>query len=428
MTRAGRVGVVLLLLVAGLAAWFGLDLRGPSNVVAEHSMAASTPQELDRGAYLARAGNCQHCHTQRGGAPYAGGRAIDTPFGVVYTSNLTSDAKTGLGRWTSEDFWQALHHGRSRDGRWLLPAFPYNNFTYVSRADSDALFAWLQSLPAVPQANLSHALRWPFGTQGALGVWRALYFRAEPFQADAARSAQWNRGAYLVQGLGHCSACHAARNALGAVSDASHMAGGLMPMGNWYVPSLASRAEAGVQDWDGAQIVQLLQTGTAPNGWATGPMAEVVLHSTQYLVPADLDAMARFLKDLPDNTVLKPPQSSGPAADAALHTEGARVYEKHCAQCHGADGQGVPKAYPALAGSRSVNMASPVNLVQVVLNGGFPAATTGHPRPFGMPPLALVLSDREIAAVLSHIRSAWGNLARDVTPQDVDALRSHAAR
>lgn len=375
---------------------------------------------LLRGEYLARAGNCMHCHTQRGGAAYAGGRALETPFGTVYAGNLTPDANTGIGNWSADDFWQALHDGRSKDGRWLLPAFPYSNFTRVSRADSDALYAWLRSLPAVSQANRPHALDWPFSSQWALGLWRALFFRAEAFKPDASRSEEWNRGAYLVQGLGHCSACHAARNVLGASSDAMALAGGMIAMQNWYAPSLALRSEAGVQQWEPQEMVQMLQTGASTHGWAAGPMADVVLHSTQYLSSSDLMAMARYLKDLP------PSAKASPANAAAIQTErGAKLYQEHCAQCHAEDGRGVPHAYPALAGSGAVNLTSPANLVQIVLNGGFAPATSGNPRPFGMPPFALVLSDRDIAAVLSHIRSAWGNRAGEVTPQDVDRLRGH---
>lgn len=421
-----RVG--FLLAAAALAGGLALWSQRVTDDAPEVSQ-AGTPtaaEVLARGEYLARAGNCQHCHTRRGGEPYAGGRGIDTPFGTVFTSNLTPDAATGMGTWTSNDFWQAMHHGRSKDGRWLVPAFPYDNFTRVTRADSDALFAWLRTLAPVRQANRDHALGWPYNSQWALGLWRTLYFRAGTFKPDAMRSAEWNRGAYLVQGLGHCSACHAERNALGASSEAASLAGGMIPMQNWYAPSLLARAEGGMQDWNSADVVQLLRTGQSAQAWITGPMVDVVKHSTQYLSQEDLAAMARYLKDLP----------ASPAATVATAGEtehgsvpaGAKVYEKHCAQCHGEKGQGVPGAYPALAGNRAVTMATPVNLVQVVLNGGFAAATAGNPRPFGMPPYALTLSDHDIAAVLSYVRGAWGNQASGVTAQDVDRLRGHSAR
>lgn len=419
--------VLALSVLLGLVACERRDVQ-PQTVSSAVAGAGAAAQEISRGEYLARVGNCAHCHTARGGAAYAGGRAIETPFGSVYSSNLTSDPSTGIGAWTAQDFWVAMHHGRSRDGRWLLPAFPYTDFTRVSRADSDALFAWLATLSPVPQRNREHALRWPYSSQWALGAWRALYFRVASFQPDASRSIEWNRGAYLVQGLGHCSACHAARNALGASNGASALAGGLIPMLNWYAPSLAISDEGGVQGWDLPDIVQLLQTGASIRGWATGPMAEVVQHSTQFMSAADLNAMAHYLKELDQAPTAKPAVADSDQTGGAVFAPGAKLYEQHCSQCHGEDGRGVPQAYPALAGNRAVTMDSPVNLVQIVMQGGFSAATQAKPRPFGMPPYALNLSDQEIAEVLSYIRNAWGNRASAVTPQDVDPLRSHASR
>ncbi len=417
--------LVAMVLVGSLTLWcwhMTDDAAGVSSPPGTADAAA-----VARGEYLARAGNCQHCHTRRGGEPYAGGRGIATPFGTVFTSNLTSDPTTGIGAWTANDFWQAMHHGRSRDGRWLVPAFPYDNFTRVTRSDSDALFAWLRTVAPVRQANRAHALDWPYDSQWALGVWRALYFRPGTFKPDTTRSPEWNRGAYLVQGLGHCSACHAARNALGGGSDATSLTGGMIPMLSWYAPSLLTRGEGGVHDWSSEDIVQLLQTGRSAQGWVTGPMVDVVKHSTQHLSREDLGAMAVYLKELPViPTAVDVNGSEGERG--GLLEAGGKVYVKHCSQCHGDAGQGVSGAYPALAGNRAVTLATPVNLVQVVLNGGFAAATAGNPRPFGMPPYALILSDYDVAAVLSYVRTAWGNQAGGVTAQDVDRLRGRSTR
>ncbi len=376
----------------------------------------ATPELLARGAYLARAGNCAACHTTRGGTPYAGGRGIDTPFGAVYSSNLTPDVRTGIGSWSAAEFWRALHNGRSKDGRLLYPAFPYPSYTSVTRADSDALYAYLHSLPATAQPATPHALRWPFNQQAALAVWRALYFSPSSFQPEPAQSAEWNRGAYLVRGLGHCGACHTARNALGGTDERLDLAGGLMPVQNWYAPSLTSAQEASVHDWPLQDTVRLLQTGIAPQGSVRGPMAEVVQQSTQYLSPQDLTAMAIYLKALPQT----PPQPARAAPSTPRNAEhGGKLYEQHCAQCHGAQGQGVAGAYPPLAGNRAVTMASTANLVHAVRNGGFAPSTAGNPRPFGMPPFVLVLSDADIAAVLTHIRTSWGNQAAGVTELEV---------
>jgi mono/diheme cytochrome c family protein len=395
-----------------------------------HDAAPRTPPAADqvaRGAYLARVGNCMLCHTERGGAPFAGGRPVDTPFGTVYGSNLTPDAETGIGRWSAAHFRRALHEGRSRDGRLLYPVFPYTHMTRVTGADADALFEYLRSLPPVSKPNRAHRLRWPYDMQAALAVWRTLFFRPERFVEDPTRSRDWNRGAYLVQGLAHCGACHTARNALGGMRDVMDLSGGLIPMQNWYAPSLASASEAGVAAWPLEQIEQLLATGTAARGAVLGPMAEVVLHSTQYLDPGDIRAIAVYLKELPPAPADTDPREV-PQAGAAVLARGGKLYEQHCAACHGAQGEGVPGAYPPLAGNRAVTMPVTANLVQVVLNGGYPPATRGNPRPFGMPPFATVLPDADVAAVLTYIRSSWSNKAAPVSELSVTQQRGSSRR
>jgi cytochrome c553 len=383
--------------------------------------------QVERGAYLARAGHCAGCHTARGGAPYAGGRGIDTPFGTVYASNLTPDALTGLGLWTPADFRRALHEGRSRDGRLLSPAFPYPNYSRVTPQDADALFAFLQSLPAVAQPQPPHALRFPFGSQAALAAWRALYFRPAVHRDDPARSADWNRGAYLVQGLGHCGACHGGRNALGA-SDGG-LGGGIIPVQNWYAPALNDPRAAGVVGWPEAEVVALLKNGVTggalPRASTLGPMAEVVRGSTQHLSDTDLRAMAVYLQGLPQGLAHKaaPVAPAAPASPIQPIKPGAALYERHCAACHGDRGEGVPGAYPPLAGNRAVVMQPAMNLVRVLLEGGFAPATAGHPRPYGMPPFATLLSNEEAAAVLTHVRSSWGNAAPAVSALDMHRWR-----
>jgi mono/diheme cytochrome c family protein len=410
-------GVVLTLL--GLVLF--LNLHGEYGFTRVQRDQPATPASIERGAYLARVGNCAACHTERGGPAFAGGRAIDTPFGTVYAGNLTPDPVSGIGRWSRDEFWRALNNGRSRDGRLLYPAFPYPNYTLVSLEDANAIYDYLRSLPPVRRANTPHRLRWPYSTQAALAIWRALYFSPASGKDEEAGSAQFKRGAYLVGGLGHCGACHTTRNAMGASSDMMDLSGGLIPMQNWYAPSLTSPTEAGVAHWELREIEALLATGVSPRATVLGPMAEVVLQSTQHLTPADLAAIAVFLKSLPQSTPEAAP--AGPRPGKALAERGAKIYERHCAACHGDGGEGVPGAYPALAGNRAVLMTATANLVQVVLHGGFPPATAGNPRPFGMPPYATVLSDADVAAVLSHIRSSWGNAAPIVTEFAVSQQR-----
>ena len=428
---AGAVGMAVL-----VAAVVALNLRGEGALRAEidatppPATGDSAPAEqIAQGAYLARAGNCLACHTARGGEPYAGGRGIDTPFGTVYSTNLTPDDATGLGRWSAPQFWRAMHHGRSADGRLLVPAFPYTSTTQINRTDSDALYAYLRSLPPVASPARPHDLRFPFNTQAALAVWRALYFKPGEFQPEPAQSAAWNRGAYLVQGLGHCTACHAQRNALGATAGPLDLGGGLIPIQNWYAPSLTAAHEAGVADWPEADIVALLKTGAVDRGGslvtASGPMGEVVLRSTQHLSDADLGAMAAYLKTLET----APAAAVEPPADPATPTErGATLYADHCASCHGKRGEGVAGAYPRLAGNRAVTMAVPANLVRIVLEGGFAPSTAGHPRPYGMPPFAQTLSNEDIAVLLTHLRGSWGHRAEAVSPVAVNRYRGTGGR
>jgi mono/diheme cytochrome c family protein len=416
--RVALALVVLLLTGAALVAW--LNVRGEEPLTGSADSFVATPEQVARGAYLARAGNCAACHTDRGGAAFAGGKGIATPFGTVFASNLTPDAKTGIGTWSAAQFWRAMHNGRSADGRLLVPAFPYPNFTEITRADSDALFAWLRAQVPVAQVNRPHALRFPFNLQASLAVWRALFFSPGVYQPVAERSAQWNRGAYLVRSLGHCAACHSPRNAFGATRDSLELSGGLIPLQNWYAPSLASSAEAGVADWSSQDVAALLKTGLAPRGAALGPMAEVVFRSTQYLSDADIAAMTEFLKSLPQT----PPHAvrvDTPAADVGAH--GAALYKNHCAACHGANGEGGAGphgvVYVALAGNRKVLLETPANLIHIVVNGGFPPTTAGDPRPYGMPPFGPALNDEEIATLASYVRSAWGNAAPAVSTLEV---------
>ena len=409
-------GLCAVLAILAVTLWL-LGTRGET-LTEWPALATSTPE---RGAYLAQVGNCAGCHTERGGKPYAGGLGIDTLFGAVYATNLTPDAATGIGNWTRADFWRAMHHGKSKDGRLLYPAFPYTSYTLVTRDDSDALFAYLKSLPAVVLTNKTHAVHFPYNSQAALAVWRALYFKPAAYQLDAKATAEWNRGAYLVNSLGHCSACHAARNALGA-TDGLNLAGGLIPLQNWYAPSLVSLQEASVADWRLEDITALFKTGVSPRASVNGPMAEVVMGSTQHWTDADLNAMAVYLKALPATA------SMNQARESSATPSGSKLYEKHCAQCHGDNGQGVDNAYPALRGNRAVLMPQKANLVQIVLNGGYAPATAGNPRPYGMPPFVQLLSDGDVAEVLTHVRNSWGNQAGHVSAFDVTRIRADGVR
>ena len=418
--------VVLLLGVAsaalGCLLWMGWrDVPEPASEAFRADVSAVVAAQVSRGAYLARLGNCAACHTARGGQPYAGGRPIETPFGRVYSSNLTPDPVTGLGAWSAEDFRRAMRHGRSRDGRLLNPAFPYLEFSRVSSGDLDALWAFLKTIPSVVGENRANELSWPYRTQWALAVWRGLYFRPEVWRDQPDRSADWNRGGYLVRGLGHCGACHTPRDALGGYRVGLDLQGHHMAPQGWYAPSLRDLAEAGVESAHVDDWVAVLKVGRQASAVVNGPMAEVVAQSTQYFSLDDLRAMASYLA--------VPSKASGPSGVRHVESStpgsgervraGGQIYERHCSSCHGERGEGVAGAYPALAGNRAVLMGDTGNLVRVVLGGGYGPSTESHPRPHGMPPFRLVLRDDEVAAVLSYVRQAWGNSAAPLEPLDV---------
>ncbi len=385
--------------------------------------ATATSQTISQGEYLARAGDCVACHAAPGGRQFAGGRAMPTPFGNLFVPNITPDDDTGIGLWTPADFYRMMHSGVSRDGTLLYPAMPFAAYTKVTREDSDSIFAYLMSVPPVRQKNRPHELRFPYNQRELLLGWRALYLKEGEYVADRKQSAAWNRGAYLVQGLGHCTMCHTAINALGGSSESKAFEGGMIPNQNWYAPSLTSNREAGLGDWSIKDISDLLQTGISHRGTVYGPMAEVVYNSLQYISDADIEAMAVYLKALP------PRDSGAPIADSArlvapgVMELGTRLYQKQCAVCHGDEGKGQPPLYPPLANNQSIVMASPVNALRMVLNGGYPPGTAKNPRPHGMPPFAHLMTDAEVAAVMTYVRVAWGNVGTPVTAAQANEMR-----
>jgi len=419
---------LLLVVVVGCIWWLGNPADRETGD-APRAASALSSEPVARGRELAQLADCQSCHTARGGAPFAGGRSISTPFGTFYTPNITPDIKAGLGNWSATDFWHALHNGYSKDGTLLYPTFPYTNYTRISRSDSDAIYAYLRTIAPAPRANHRHELKFPYNYRILLAAWRWLYFRPGVYQQDPAQDAQWNRGAYLVQGLAHCSACHETRNALGGTRAKAGPSGGLVL--DWYAPSLTSPHEAGVQSWSATDIVTLLKTGRVGTSFANastaGPMAEVVADSLQYARQDELQAMAVYLKSLPASEPADQVQATAPKYELplAIRAAGKDLYEKNCADCHGRQGEGHEPAAPPLAGNRAVTMPLAVNSIRMVLFGGYAPGTADNPRPFGMPPYSLTLSDEQIAAVLDYVRTSWGNRASPVFGEDVAANRGN---
>ncbi|KRE98604.1 alcohol dehydrogenase [Frateuria sp. Soil773] len=419
-----RLSMLAVLAAVALGAWLAFGNRGGRPTPrADSAVAPATlrdPALIARGEYLATLGDCATCHTAQGGARYAGGRMTPTPFGDIPAPNLTPDRETGLGEWSFEDFWRALHHGQGRDGRPLYPAFPYTSFTKVGRDDALAMFAYLQSLAPVRQSAPSPSVGFPYNLRASLNAWRALYFAAGEYKPDPARSAQWNRGAYLVQGLGHCNECHVARDSLGGLPRNTQLSGGQIPVQNWYAPDLSTQANGGLEGWSEQDIVDLLKTGLSAKGSAFGPMAEVVAQSTQHMSDEDLRAVAGYLQSLPARPAVPAKDLAGGKAQAA---QGGKLYEQRCAACHGKDGKGVAGVYPPLDGNSSVNEPTGINAIRVVLLGGFPPVTAGNPRPYSMPPFAQQLNDADVAAVVSYVRQAWSNKAAPVLERDVATYR-----
>lgn len=418
--RLLSVLLLTLVLAVSLLAWLGLrrdaGAQGPVPPIAEH-----LTDPVERGAYLARVANCRGCHTAHDAEPYAGGRAIPTRFGRFYAPNITPDAQTGLGDWDADAFWDAMHEGRGRDGAPLYPVFPYTHYTRLSRTDTDAIWAYLRSLPAVQRASPPHELHFPYDQRALLVAWRALFFRPGVQPIDAARDERWNRGAYLVQGLGHCGACHESRNALGAVQSRDRPAGGVVL--NWYAPALDSSAEAGVSQWSNEQVVALMRDGVAPGASTLGPMAEVVYDSLQHWQAEDLAAMAEYLRALPDRAPVRSARAPLDESGAAFQ-RGAKTYAEHCADCHGERGEGRGLEAPALAGNRAVTLEPAVNPIRVLLYGGYAPGTAGNPRPYGMPPFHAALTDAQAAELLSFIRASWGNDASPVREHEVARQRT----
>jgi mono/diheme cytochrome c family protein len=394
----------------------------PATPVQLASPLGASPDIVKRGEYLARAGDCIACHTAPRGKIFAGGLAMSTPFGTLYSPNITPDVQYGIGAWSADAFFKMMRTGRMPDGRFIYPAMPIAQYTKVTREDSDAIFAYLKTIPPVREPSRAQNLRFPFNQSRLLAGWRTLYFREGEFKPDATRSVEWNRGAYLVEGLGHCTMCHTRINMLGGSSSRDQFGGGLIPVENWYAPSLTSDKDGGLGDWSIKDIVDLLQAGISDRGAVYGPMAEVTYHSLQYLSDDDVRAMAHYLKTLPAGDAGR---KSGPSVptNPKVFARGQKIYADKCALCHGKNGEGQLQHYPPLAHNQSIEMDSAVNPIRIVLNGGFPPGTSRNPEPYGMPPFAQTLNDADAAALVTYIRTAWGNHGLPVTGKQVNELR-----
>lgn len=390
---------------------------------------------IQQGEYLARAGDCVACHTAKGGKPFAGGLAMETPIGLIYSTNITPD-KSGIGDYSFEDFDKAVRHGIAKNGSTLYPAMPYPSYARVNQADMQALYAYFMSgVKPVAQENQAVDIPWPMSMRWPLAMWRWMFAPAvEDFTPVAQQDPVVSRGAYLVEGLGHCGACHTPRaltmqeKALSA-TDGSTFLSGSAPLEGWIAKNLRGDHKDGLGSWNEAQLVQFLKTGRSDRSAVFGGMSDVIVHSMQYMSEADLTAIARYLKSLPAvDSADKPHQYDPAVADALWNGDdskrGAAVYIDNCAACHRTDGNGYTRVFPALANNPVLQSDDPTSLIHIVLKGGTLPATHTAPSTFTMPAFDWRLSDQEVADVVNFIRTSWGNQAGEVKATDVKGLRS----
>ena len=412
----------LAVLLSGAA----LALTAPTTAQETVSVSALADSEnpVQRGLYLATAGNCMACHTREGGDPYTGGVAFHTDFGTTFSTNITSDEAAGIGAWTETQFIVAMHEGKSADGSNLYPAFPYPSFTKISEQDLKDLFAYLQSIAPSSYAPPDNDMGFPFNQRSLMSVWNALHLESGRFETDASQSPEWNRGAYLVEGLGHCGTCHTPRNALGGLQTDQALSGGTYndkveddKIRPWSAVNLTS-APDGLAAWSEDDIASYLKTGHGSRGGTFGPMNEVITLSTSQLNDGDGRAIAVYLKSLPP--IERSPQHKMSDTDFRA---GELLYTIHCGTCHLPTGLGDPSIGPPVAGSSVVQADDPASLINVIIYG----AEVPTPTPPGawktMEAFGNKLDDDEIALLSSYLRSDWGNRGGPVTEADVDKQR-----
>ena len=419
-TSLGLGQRALVLALAWLCAGCG-ERAGTQKSAAAEDAAPAGAAVIERGMYLAAIGNCVSCHSREGAAPYTGGVKFETPFGAIYSTNITPDVATGIGNWSKQDLRLAMHEGIAPGGRRLFPAFPYTSFTQVSDEDVNAIYAFLRTLEPVaqmpPSNDLLLRMRWP------LALWNRLFFRADRYRVDPKQSAEWNRGAYLVEGLGHCSACHTPRNfGMAEKQDRKYTGGSIQQevapgqVRSWSAVNLTS-SKQGLGAWSVKDISQYLRTGFCMRAGTFGPMNEVIVNSLKQLTPEDALAMATYIKALPAHDF------SGEVVSTAAVAAGAGTYKDRCEKCHGESGRGGMFTAPPLAGSAVAQSEDPSALINIIIYGQGKVLGVSYGAWETMPSYADKLDDAQIAAVSNYVRGSWGNRAPTVTPEHVAQQR-----
>ena len=438
--RRWLIAALAVVVVLAVAAWFllpprALSFAGGRTVSLTDYKGASpvgVPAELrsadlvTRGRYLTQAADCEVCHTREGGEPFAGGRAFKTPFGVLYSPNITADPQTGIGAWTDTDFLRAVHKGIARNGERLYPAFPYDSYTLLADDDVRAIRAYLFSLPAVHATAPPNSLSFPFNQRWLMAIWGAFYNPEQRFRPHEDRSADWNRGAYLAEALTHCGDCHTPRNLAQALDNRRKFAGAVTA--GWRAYNITPDPVSGIGGWSDAELADYLRSGhAAGRGPAGGPMAEEIDVSTSTLTGADLNALITYLRSLPPlHTDELPASKTAPAPDspeslqAGLDPRGRQIFEGACESCHGWSGVSLLTNYATLTGDRAVNDPSAINVAQIVLSGEVRHTANGVVL---MPGFGGAYSDTEIAAVANYVTARFGAAPSHLTAKDVAGLR-----
>jgi mono/diheme cytochrome c family protein len=382
--------------------------------------AAAEPstETIAYGKALVEAGDCASCHTADPAKPLAGGKRIDTPFGGIYSPNLTPDRDTGIGDWSDADFYGALRFGADPDGSRYYPAFPYAYFTKLTRQDIAAIRAYLATLAPFHNETPPPELRFPFNFRILMRGWNYLFLRPGILEPDQSKGTDWNRGRYLVEGLAHCGACHTPKNIFGADKRGHAFTGGAVQ--GWFAPRLDAAQRSGLKSWSVDDIAEYLKSGRNGKSHADGLMAEVIVNSTSKMSDADVHAIAVYLKSLPagppEPAVTTPPPEQG-------MKDGEQIYAHYCRACHETDGSGAPRIYPPLPANALLQSADPSSTLRVILDGAQTVTTPRAPNTGSMPSYARDLSDRQVADVTNYIRNSWGNAAPPVTPAEVRKAR-----
>jgi mono/diheme cytochrome c family protein len=406
-----------------LADYHGVNPTGVPAGLAQASL-------VERGEYLARAADCMVCHTTEGGKPYAGGLGFKLPFGMLYSTNITSDKETGIGNYSDQDFLNAVHRGIRRDGARLYPAMSFTSYTYMTDADALAIKAYLFSLPPVRAAAPANTLAFPFNQRWSLVFWSTLFNPDTRFQPDTSRSPEWNRGAYLAEALAHCGECHTPRNPAFALDNRRKFAGAVTA--GWRAFNISSDKTTGVGGWRDEDLVSYLSVGHADgHGTASGPMGEAVDHSFSQMAPEDVRAMVAYLRSVPPIASPDLPATPAPAAPAShkdggdtANARGKMVFEGACVSCHGWTGESPISPFATLTGAWAVNDPSATNVAQIVISG-----TIRHtPGAVSMPAFGNTYSDTEIAAVANYVTARFGSKPARITAKDVAALREQASQ